>query len=66
MTKKLAASKNSPKTYWTILNRLLYNKGLPTILPLLVDGTLVSDFGENANIFNGILYKADPDPNPDL
>ena len=26
MTKKLAYSNTSPKTYWTILNSLLYNK----------------------------------------
>ena len=44
MTKKLADSNTSPKTYWTILKRLLYNKKIPTIPPLLVDGKLVSDF----------------------
>ena len=43
MTKKLADSNTSPKTYWNILNRLLYNKKLPSIPPLLVDGKLVSD-----------------------
>ena len=37
MTKKLADSNTSAKTYWTKLNRLLYNKKLPTIPPLLVD-----------------------------
>ena len=42
MTKKLADSNTSQKTYWTILNRLLYNKKYPTIPPLLVDGKLVS------------------------
>ena len=40
---------------WTILNRLLYKKILPTILPLLVDGKSVSDFCEKANIFNNFL-----------
>ena len=52
MTKKLADSNTSPKTYWTILNRFLYNKKLPTIPPLLVDGKLVSDICKKANIFN--------------
>ena len=55
MTKKLADSNTSPKTYWTILNRLLYNKKIPTIPPLLVDGKLVSDFCKKANIFNNVF-----------
>ena len=52
MTKKLADSNTSPKTYWTILNRLLYNGKLPKIPPLLVNGTLVSSLCKKANIFN--------------
>ena len=55
MTKKLADSNTSPKTYWAILNRLLYNKKLPTIPPLLIDGKLVSDFCKKANIFNNFF-----------
>ena len=55
MTKKLANSNTSSKSYWTILNRLLYNKKLPTIPPLLVDGKMVSDFGKKANIFNNVF-----------
>ena len=55
MTKKIADSNTSPKTYWTILNRLLYNKKIPTIPPLLVDGKLVSDFCKKANIFNKLF-----------
>ena len=31
------------KTYWAILNRLLYTKKIPTILPLFVDGSFISD-----------------------
>ena len=54
MTKKLADSNTSPKTYWSILNRLLYKK-IPTIPPLLVDGKLVSDFCKKANIFNNFF-----------
>ena len=52
MTKKLEDSNTSPKTYWTILNRLHYNEKLPTILPLLLDGKLISDFCKKTNIFN--------------
>ena len=55
MTKKLADSNTSSKSYRTILNRLLYNKKLPTIPPLLADGKMVSDFGKKANIFNNFF-----------
>ena len=55
MTKTLADSNTSLKTYWTILNRLLYNKKLPTIPLLLVDGKLVSDFCKNVNIFSNFF-----------
>ena len=59
MNKKVTDSNTSPKTYWTILNRLLYNKKLPTIPPLLADSQLVSDFCKKANIFNNFstLYS---------
>ena len=55
MNKKLADSNTSSKSYWTILTRLLYNKKLPTIPPLLVDGEMVSDFCKKANIFNNFF-----------
>ena len=55
MIKKLADSNTSPKTYWFILNRLLYNKKFPTVLLLLVDGKLVSNFCKNTNIFNNFF-----------
>ena len=54
MTKKVADSNTSTKSYWTILNRLLYNKNLPTIPPLLVDGKMVSGC-KKANIFNNFF-----------
>ena len=52
MTKKLADSNTSSKLYWTILNRLPYNKKLSATPLLLVDGKMVSDFFKTANIFN--------------
>ena len=55
MTSKLADSHTAPKTYWTLLNRLLYNKKIPPIPPLLVDGKFVSDFYEKSNIFNNFF-----------
>ena len=54
MTKKLADSNTSSKSYWTILNCLLYNKKLPT-MPLLVDDKMVSNFFKKANIFNNFF-----------
>ena len=50
MSKKLENSKTAPKTYWTILNRLIYNKKIPAIPPLFVpvhkkeDKTLVKNY----------------------
>ena len=55
MAKKLADSNTSSKTYWTILNHLLYNKKLPTIPPILVDGNLFSVFCKKANVFNNFF-----------
>ena len=50
MTSKLPDSHTAPKTYWTLLNCLLYNKKIPAIPTLLVDGKFVSDFYEKSNI----------------
>ena len=52
MSKKLEDSKTAPKTYWTILNRLIYNKKISAIPPLFVNGNFVSDFSVKANLFN--------------
>ena len=55
MTSKLADSHTAPKTYWTLLNRLLYNKKIPAIPPLLADGKFVSVFYEKSNIFKNLF-----------
>ena len=52
MTSKLADSHAAPKTYWTLLNRLLYNKKIPAIPLLLLDGKC-----EKSNIFNNFLHQ---------
>ena len=52
MTSKLEDTNTAPKTYWSILSRFLYNKKIPAIPPLFVDGTFISSFGEKANLFN--------------
>ena len=55
MTKKLADSNTSSKKYWTILNRLLYNRKISTITPLFVDGKLATDLCKKANIFDNFF-----------
>ena len=52
MTNKLNDPKAAPKTYWSILNRFLYNKKIPVIPPLLVNGKFVLNFCTKANLFN--------------
>ena len=52
MTNKLEDYFTAPKTYWTIINHLLYNNKIPAIPPLLVHGNFVSDFNKKANVFN--------------
>ena len=44
MNKKLEDSHTAPKAYWTILNRLIYNKKIPAIPSLFVDGNFISNF----------------------
>ena len=55
VTIKLADSHTDPKTYWTLLNRLLYYKKIPAIPPPLVDGKLVSNLYQKSNIFNNFF-----------
>ena len=52
MSKKLEDSHTAPKAYWTILNRLIYNKNIPAIPPLFADGNIISDICTKANFFN--------------
>ena len=52
MSKKLEDSHTAPKAYCTMLNCLIYNKKIPAIMPLFVDGNFISDFYAKANIFN--------------
>ena len=55
MTSKLEDAFSAPKTYWTIIDHLLYNKKIPAIPPLLVDGNFVSDFNKKVNLFNNFF-----------
>ena len=55
MTTKLEYSNAAPKTYWAILNRLLYNKKIPAIPPLFVDGSFISDYCKKQIFFNNFF-----------
>ena len=41
MTTKLEDSNTASKSYWAVLNCLLYNKKTPAIPPLLADGSFI-------------------------
>ena len=55
--KRLNDPKTGPKTYWSILKRFLNKIKIPTIPPLLVNGTFETDFGRKADIFNVFFAK---------
>ena len=52
MSAKLDNPKTVPKTHWSIMNKFLSNKKAPIIPSFLVNGKLVSDFEQKANLFN--------------
>ena len=52
MSAKLDNPKTVPKTYWSTTNKFLSNKKTPIVPPILVNGELVSDFEQEANLFN--------------
>ena len=56
MTTKLQNPKTAAKTYWGILSRLLHNKKIPAIPPLLVNDKFASDICEKASFFNKLLH----------
>ena len=52
MSAKLDNLKTVPKTYWSIINKFLSNEKTPISPTILVNGELVSDFEQKANLFN--------------
>ena len=44
------------KTFWAILSRLLYDKSIPAIPLLLIDGKFVSDLCQKANFSNYYFF----------
>ena len=57
MSAKLDNTKTLSKTYWSIINKFLYNKKTPTIPPVLVNTELVSDFKQKADLFNSYFIS---------
>ena len=52
ISNKLNAPLAALKTYWSILNRFLNNRKIPEIPPLLVNGDIITNFSEKADLFN--------------
>ena len=60
LSTKLAKQKSNPKTYWSVLKRLLNQKKkkkIPRIPSLFHENKLVTDFREKAEIFNSFFAK---------
>ena len=57
MTTKLEHFNTAPKSYWAILNHLLYNKKIPAVPPLFVDGSFISAYCKKANLFNNLFVS---------
>ena len=55
LSKKLNNLNTSSKTYWSILKSLFKGIRVPLIPPMLVNNKTVSNFTENANLFNDLF-----------
>ena len=51
-----------PKTYWSILNRFLNKGKIPATPPLLVNGDIITNFSEKADLFNKLLFQTNVHP----
>ena len=54
---KLSNPNNGPKTYWTILNRIINKKKTMNIPPLLENGLFVTNFQTKVDIFNELFVQ---------
>ena len=52
MSNKFNDPITAPKTYWSILNRFLNSRKVPAIPPLFVNGNIITNFSEKADLFN--------------
>ena len=57
IAEKLNNPETAPKTYWSLLNRMLGRVKVPSIPPLLANGSFVTDFKEKAKLFNNFFSK---------
>ena len=55
MSNKLNDPLTAPKTYWSILNRFLNNRKFPAIPPPLVNGDIITNFSEKADLLNKFI-----------
>ena len=55
MITNLKDSNTAIKTFWAILNRLLYSKMIPAIPPFLVYGSFILDYWTKANVFKNLF-----------
>ena len=49
---KLNNPQTSPKTYWSVIKSCYDGRKIPIIPPLSVNGKIITDFNEKANLFN--------------
>ena len=57
LSTKLVKEKFNPKTYWSVLKRFLNSKKIPCTPSLFHENKLVTDFREEAEIFNSVFAK---------
>ena len=53
--KKLNNPSTPPKTYWSIVNRLMGKKKIPAIPPIRHEGLLETNFERKADVFNAFF-----------
>ena len=49
---KLNNPQTGSKSYWSILNKILQNRKIPLIPPILSNGAFITNVHENINLFN--------------
>ena len=54
---KLSDPSLGPKSYWTVLNKILNKKKYTNIPPLLINDIFVSNFQTKADLFNDFLWN---------
>ena len=63
MNNKLNDPLTVTKTYWSIRNRFVNNRKIPTVPPLLKNGVIITNFSEKAELFNKFFAGHRTSPN---